>query len=103
MEEGVYKSENGQSHERRHVVLARLYFSGRDVRKGHGCWRGLSPIPGTLHVPYPCQRSPLPSASGHSLLAGAPGLDCLELTFEEPPAAYATDSLLNGPHLQGIC
>ena len=28
MEEGVYKSENGQSHERHHVVLARLYFSG---------------------------------------------------------------------------
>ena len=42
MEEGVYKSENGQSHEHHHVVLARLYFSGsgmcgRDVGAGGAC------------------------------------------------------------------
>ena len=72
MEEGVYKSKNGQSRERRHVVLARLYFSGRgmcgrDTGAGGACHHSRD-----LHArPYPA-KGPLPSASGHSLLAGAP-------------------------------
>lgn len=62
MEEGVYKSENGQSHERHHVVLARLYFSGsgmcgRDVDAG-----GPVTIPRTAMPALTLPEGPLHSA-----------------------------------------
>ena len=85
------------------IMWSWLGYTSVGVGCAEGTWMlgGLSLFPGPPCPPWCCPRVPctVPSTSGHSLLAGAPGLDCLELTIEGPPAACHRWPL-NSPHLR---